>query len=316
MTKVEAIEKMRSVIRRKHLALSTEETYCGWLSRFVAYLRATHPTGTSESKLERFLSGLARRHVSASTQNQAFNAVLFFYNQVLNQPLGKVDALRAKRPAHIRIAPTVEAVRSLLANVPDLHGYPVRLVVQLLYGCGLRVTEPLNLRIKDVLLGDSRLVIRGAKGGKDRVVTIPCSLAIPIKDQIRQARAVWERDQRDHVPVPLPGLLARKYPQSRFSWEWAWLFPAKSTCRDPRTSEIVRWRMHEANVQRAVKFAAARCGTAMTPHLLRHAYATHVMRRGANPRDIQAALGHSQLETTMTYLSTGETSIPSPIDQL
>ena len=273
------------------------------------------PSGiTSEQKVERFLTELAKSECSASTQNQAFAAILFFYANVAGKPLEKVDALRAKRPAQVRVAPSVDDVRQLLGSVADVHGYPTRLVVKLLYGCGLRVSEPLNLRVKDVLLSESRLVIRGAKGGKDRIVPLPCSLVNEIKTQLRAARVTWERDVANQIPVQLPGLLGKKYPQSRFAWQWAFVFPSHHPCQHPRTGETVRYRMHEANVQKCVKDAARKHGLAITPHVLRHGYASHALRNGANVRDIQDALGHSHINTTMGYLTPTSCSVNSPLE--
>lgn len=310
-----AIEKLRSVIRRKHFSLSTEESYAGWLVRFMRYLADGHAEGlSSEQKMESFLTQLARQGMAASTQNQAFNALLFFYREVLVQKLGEINALRAKRTATIRTAPSVAETRSLLQAVRDVHGYPTRLIVHLIYGCGLRVTEPCNLRIKDVDIDGQRLLIRGAKGGKDRVVPLPCSLFASIREQIEVARVSWKRDAADSVPVPLPGLLAQKYPASQFAWKWAWLFPSHTTCRHPRTGDVVRWRIHEANVQRAVRTSAGTLGLEIKPHELRHAYATHCLNRGENVRAIQMAMGHASLETTISYLHSEATSVKSPLE--
>ncbi len=251
---------------------------------------------------------------SASTQNQAFCALLFFYRDVQKVALGKVDALRAKVPAHLRYAPEVHEVQSLLAIVQDIAGYPTRLIVKLLYGCGPRVTEPLNLRLADVLLSESTFVIRSAKGGKDRFVPIPCSLAREIEAQMAIAKTLSESDRLNHIPVKLPGLLAAKYPHWQFSPKWAWLFPSRVTCADPRTGITVRWRCHEANVQRAVKAAAAPLGLDITPHHLRHAYATHCLNAGTNVRAIQEVMRHKHLDTTQGYLHAETSTVRSPLD--
>ena len=316
MKRDQAIERLRQVIRRKHFSLSTEESYCGWLRRYMLFIRKLRSGLASEQKVEAFLTALARDDVSASTQNQAFNALIFFYREALGQPLQRVDSLRAKRAASIRMAPSVEETRALLREVKDASGYPVRLVVKLIYGCGLRVSEPLNLRIRDVRLDDSRLIIRQAKGRKDRVVAIPCSLVGEIKAQMETARAVWRRDVAGGIPIKLPNQIARKYPQAQFAWPWAWLFPLAAPCADPRTSEIVRWRMLECTVQRAVKRVCRKLGLAILPHELRHAYATHCLNGGQNPRAIQEAMGHRSLETTMGYLHAEALSVRSPLEVL
>ena len=159
----------------------------------------------------------------------------------------------------LRECPTTEEVARLLAAVRDVHGYPTRLLVHLLYACGLRVTEPLNLRIKDLDLSNSRLNIRQAKGKQDRVVGFPGCLATALARQLDLAKAMAAADRARGIPVPLPGLLDRKYPAAGLSERWAWLFPSLTTCRHPRTRKEVRWRCHEANVQKAVREAARQC---------------------------------------------------------
>jgi integron integrase len=310
----EAIDKLRSTIRLRHFALSTEQSYCAWVVRYARFLNERQPQGAPATKMEAFLTQLAYQDVSASTQTQAFNALLFFYREVLKQEVGKVDSLRAKKPVHLRYAPEVHEVRQLLAGLPDVGDYPTRLIVRLLYGCGLRVSEPLNLRVKDVLISESKLVIRGAKGGKDRFVSIPCSLVAELAAQLAYAKSVGEKDRLNRLPVALPGLLATKYPHWQFSPKWAWLFPAHRPCEHPRTGQTVRWRCHEENVQRAVRQAARPLGLDITPHHLRHAYATHCLNDRQNPRAIQQAMGHKSLETTMGYLHAEALSVRSPLE--
>lgn len=313
MNTQQAIEKMREVMRRKHLAHSTEANYCQWLGRYARFVsERCSPADSVEQKLEAFLTQLATQDVSASTQNQAFNALLFFYREVLGQTVGKVDSLRAKKEVHLRYAPEVDEVRRLLAAVQDVGDYPTALIVKLIYGCGLRVSEPLNLRVKDVLLQDSKLVLCGAKGGKDRFVALPCSLVPELKAQLDYARAVAEKDRLARLPVKLPGLLGTKYPHWQFAPKWAFVFPAHRPCEF--RGQVVRWRCHEANVQRCVRLAARPLGLDITPHHLRHAYATHCLNAGQNPRAIQQAMGHSQLETTMGYLHAEALSVKSPLD--
>jgi len=315
--RTEAIDRLRQVIRRQHKALATENSYVFWVGRYIKALRNIPPGLPSEKKLEIFLTGLAlHQNVAASTQNQAFNAVLFFYKGVLGQPLGNVDALRAKRPVHERHAPSVSDTRLLLPTIRNVGGYPTNLIARMLYGCGLRVSEPLNLRIKDVNLQKSTLCIRGAKGGNDRVVQLPPSLVPELTQQMRSAGLVWQFDKQTRTPVMLPHRLARKYPEYQFSWNWAWLFPAHSPCRDPRSGTIARYRMHEGNVQRAVKYARRKLGISVLPHELRHGYATHCLERGTNPRAIQEAMGHKSLETTMGYLHAEALSVSSPLEAL
>ncbi|MDD5199358.1 MAG: tyrosine-type recombinase/integrase [Terrimicrobiaceae bacterium] len=242
----------------------------------------------------------------------------FFYRVVLGTPLGEIDAARARRPAQVRTALGLEETAALLGAVADCGGYPTRLIVRFLYGCGLRVTEPLELRIKDVDLAARRLIIRGAKGAKDRVVEAPVSLVEELSAQLRMARAVWRGDAAAGLPVAMPGLLQKKSPRLALTEGWAWVFPAHQPSKHPRTGEKVRWRMHEVNVQRAVRAAAGRVGLAgqITPRVLRHCYATHAHAAGAAARDLQELLGHAHLDTTMRYLAPSVAGVPSPLDRL
>jgi integron integrase len=314
MTPEQAVQKLRDVIRRKHLSLSTEQSYGGWLRRYCSYVKKLPAEVPSEQRLERFLTALAKEDVSASTQNQALNAMLFFYREVLGMELAKVQGLRARRPQQVRRAPTREEIARLLKTIQAEADFVPSLVVRLLYGCGLRVSEPLNVRIRDVDLEAGQLTIRGAKGGKDRVVPIPCAVAEDLREQVASAGVVWRRDQLNHVPVALPGQLAVKYPEAQYDWSWAWLFPARQPCVDKRKGRLVRWRFHEANIQRAVRRACRKSGLSILPHELRHAYATHCLNGGANPRAIQEVMGHKSLETTMGYLHAEALGVRSPLD--
>jgi integrase len=241
----EVVTQVRAKIRMLHFAMSTEDAYCGWIGRYYDYCRGLDG-GSPERKAEGFLTYLAtEREGSARTQNQAFAALLFLYKDVLGRPLGQVEALRAKRPHHERISPSRDQVLLLRNAVEDTESTPARLLVDLLYGCGLRVSEPLELRIKDLLWDEGahgHLVVRGAKGGKDRRVPIPRFCVQPLRRQVERARMVWNWD-RGTTPspgVPLPFSLAGKYPRAPFLWQWFWVFPARHPCVDPRTGVRVR----------------------------------------------------------------------------
>lgn len=303
-------------MRLQHKAIRTEETYTYWIGLYIDFLiQYGNGLADSKSRFEAFLTRLANRGVSASTQNQAFNAILFLYEQVRKEKLGDIKALRAHRPTQHRTALSRSDTLKLLEHVKDRSGYSTRLVVRLLYGCGLRVSEPLTLRIKDVDVAGSKLFIRGAKGGKDRVVGVPCGLMSELVLQMEKARSQWQIDVSNGLPVEIPGELAKKYKGAPFSWQWAWVFPSHCACKHPRTGELVKYRMHEANVQRAVKLAAKEVGLEFlaSPHILRHCFATHVLDQGANIRDLQAALGHAHLDTTMCYVHAHSERIISPL---
>lgn len=311
----EAVEKVRSFIRLKHFSYSTEESYCRYVNDFCEHSRRLGKGMTTEKRIESYLSTFAQTDASASTQNVAFNAVLFLYRNILGiEPKG-ISALRARRPLHHRNAPAPADSRALLKLVRTQAPADVSLACDLIYGTGARVSEPLNLRIRDVDLNRGHLIYRQAKQHKDRIVPIPCALAEQLREQIRFARSVWEREGR-RWPVALPGLLHKKYPNAQYDWQWFWLFPARGSCVDKRSGMIVRWRMHEANVRRAVQRAAKVLKLSIVPHELRHGYATDCLDAGTNPRALQQVLGHKSLETTMGYCHAEPLSVRSPLDHV
>lgn len=317
----EVISMVRSKVRMLHFALGTEDAYCGWVARYYDFCKGVPADLPAEQKAARFLTDLAvRRRVAARTQNQAFAALLFLYKQVLGKPLLDVEALRAKRPRFERTSPSKEQIRLFREAVEDTLATPARLIVDLLYGCGLRVSEPLELRIKDVLWGEGsrgHLLLRGAKGGKDRRVPIPRSCVESLRLQMERARTIydWDRANAPKVGVTLPFSLASKYPSAPFQWQWFWVFPAQNHCNDPRDGTRVRYHILVDCVQRSVQRAAANVGLdgLITPHVLRHAYATHSKESLDSLRQL---LGHSSLETTAGYLHPVVDRASNPLDDL
>jgi integrase len=317
----EVLSLVKKKVRLLHYAFSTEDAYCHWIGRYYDFC-LTQPNGQShERKTEAFLTDLALRlGVASRTQSQAFAAVLFLYKEVLGSPLGDVRALRAKRPFRERVSPSKDQVLRLRQALEDTPGTPARLLVDLLYGCGLRVSEPVELRIKDVLWDEGatgQLVIRGAKGGKDRRVPIPTACIAPLRLQMERARGVWSLDRLNSpsVGVTLPGRLALKYPNAPFTWSWFWLFPAENHCNDPRSGVRVRYHLLPECVQRAVQKAARKMGLdgVITPHVMRHAYATH-SRESLDA--LRRLLGHSSIETTAGYLHPVIDRASNPLDDL
>lgn len=322
MTKTEAITELQRILRMRHYALSTRESYTHWLARFMDYLRLHRSLPLAPAaRMEAFLSDLAKSRCSASTQNQAFNALLFFYRNVLKTDPGQVDALRARRPKFARNAPTRDQVRAMLGEVRNTSVYPFHLIVSLLYGCGLRVSEPLNLRVRDIDFAKSRILIRQAKGAKDRVVSIPPSLVAPLRRQIEAARLVFDRAIAEGIPAKLPNRYASKNPSAGRQFAWFWIFPAANPCLDPddeSSTTRVWWHCLDTGVQKAMREACHRAGLpgVLTPHHLRHAWATHSVDAGASVRDIQAILGHKSLETTMQYVHPEIERVTSPLESL
>lgn len=327
-------DQLREVLRRKHYSRRTEENYVGWYRRFVLWHKgragqAVHPAEMGAAEVEAFLTHLAvNRGVSAVTQNQALNAVLFLYREVLQQELEEISAQRAKHHKRLPVVLTQEEVKSLLAGVRGHAG----LAVKLLYGCGLRVAEALSLRVKDVDAGGGKLEVRGGKGGKDRVLTLPNSLRQSIEEHLRQVRAVHEADRRNSVPgVALPTACGVKNPQAAESWPWFWFFPSSRVWEDkerdgtPRAGARAygrgRHHLHEIAITRELERAAKLAGLSkrVTAHVLRHSFATHLVLRGVDIRSVQQLLGHADVRTTKLYTELARAmrgEITSPLDDL
>ena len=317
-SRTEVVEMVRAKIRLLHFSLSTEDTYGAWAGRYYDHCLGLPQDMIPERKAEDFLSYLASSlRLSARSQNQAFASLLFLYKDVLRKPLGDINALRAKRYIHERTAPSREQIRMFRGAVVDQPNMPARLLVDLLYGCGLRVSEPLELRVKDILWEENHLVIRAAKGGKDRRVPIPRICIDPLREQVGRAQAVWERDRQDSpdVGVPLPHQLAKKYSSVPFAWQWFWVFPAAGHCDHPRTGERVRYHLLHDNLQRAVRLAARQVNMEgfLTPHVLRHAYATHSREQIEALRQL---MGHNSIETTAGYRHPTIDAATNPLDDL
>jgi integron integrase len=312
------MQRVRGAIRTRHLSPRTEEAYAGWIRRFIVFHDKRHPGDMGEAEISAFLSSLATRdRVSASTQNQALAALLFLYQVVLDRRLGRIDELvHAKRPQRLPVVLTRQEVRALLAKI---GGVPW-LVASLLYGSGLRVLEGLTLRVKDIDLERREVLVRDGKGRKDRRTVVPSALIEPLRRHLEATAAQHARDLQGGAGyVALPDSLDRKYPSAPREWRWQWIFPATRLYREPATGERRRHHLHETVIQRAVRQAAARVGLTkpVTPHTLRHSFATHLLEDGYDIRTIQELLGHRDVSTTMVYthvLNRGPGGVRSPLD--
>jgi integron integrase len=315
------LEVTRDRIRVKHYSLRTETAYLGWIKRYIDFHGKTHPRNMGKEEVEAFLSHLAvDRNVSASTQGQALAALLFLYQEVLRMELPWLDeVVRAKKPVRLPTVLNGTEVKALLEGIedPELH-----LVVALLYGSGLRLLEALRLRVKDVDFERSEIVVREGKGNKDRVTMLPRRLHAPLRAQITKARAMHQADlDLGRGEVWLPDALAVKYPKAARSWVWQYVFPAGGFSVDPRSGQVRRHHLDEKRVQRAVRAAAQAQGIAkaVTPHTLRHSFATHLLESGYDIRTVQELLGHADVSTTMIYthvLNRGGRGVTSPLDGL
>ena len=271
-------------------------------------------------EIQAFLSWLAtERGVSASTQNQAKAALLFLYEKVLAVPLPWLkDVVQAKTPQRLPVVLTPVEVHRLLVR---MEGTPA-LVAQLLYGTGMRLMEGLRLRVKDVDFERREIVVREGKGAKDRVTMLPDRLVDPLRHHMTRVREIHERDlQEGYGAVLLPDAMEAKAPKVARAWAWQWVFPSSQRSTDPRTGEVRRHHLYAETVQRAVREAARAVDLAkpVSPHVLRHSFATHLIQAGYDIRTVQELLGHKDVETTMIYthvLNRGGHGVMSPLDQM
>jgi len=306
-------EQVHEVMRFFHYAHRSELAYWHWIERFLRFHRREdgwqRPQEMGEVEVAQFLSHLAgERGVSASTQNQALNALVFLYTEVLDRPLGRLEGLeRVSRPARLPTVLTKAEVGEVLAGVAGEY----RLPLQLQYGAGLRLLEVLRLRVRDVDVARRQVLVRDPKGYHDRVTMLPEALVEEMAGQLKRVRGLWQEDRRAGVAgVRLPEAVVRKYPKAGVEWPWFWVFPAAKLSADtqaqgPKEPVGTRRRHHvvEDNLQRAIRASAQRSGLGkrVTTHTLRHSFATHLLENGADIRTVQELLGHKDVATTQIY---------------
>jgi integron integrase len=305
-------------MRLRHYSFRTEEAYVGWIRRYILFHGKRHPRDLNEKHVSEFLSNLAiDGRVAASTQNQALNALLFLYKEVLQRELGFVgNAFRVKRPPKLPAVLSPAEVRAVLSNLNGQY----RLMAQLLYGSGLRLLECLRLRVKDIDLHYLHISVRDPKGGRERKTMVPVSLAAPLREHLENVKRRHEQDLAEGFgSVHLPGALERKIPNASREWAWQYVFPAERRSIDPRTGSERRHHVNEKNLQNAVKAAVrkARLSKAASCHTLRHSFATHLLENGYDIRTVQELLGHKDVSTTMIYthvLNRPGLGVKSPLD--
>lgn len=316
--KFSLLGQMRTRMRVRRLSPRTEEVYIAWVKRYARFHGLKHPRDMGEREVARFLEHLAvDQHVAASKQNQALAALLFLYGEVLRRPLGDLGhVVHAKRPARLPVVLTREEVRVLL---DALDGAP-RLIATVLYGGGLRLTECLTLRVKDLDLERRIITIRAGKGDRDRRTVLPKGVMATLRTHLLNVRQQFARDLRyPTFGIALPDALASKYPSAPRSWEWQWVFPATRLYRDRISGAVRRHHLHQSVLQRAITEAGARAlsGRRVHCHALRHSFATHLLESGSDIRTIQELLGHRDVRTTMIYthvLNRGGRPVESPLD--
>ena len=314
------LDQVRQAIQARHYSSRTGETYVTWIKRFIFFHDKRHPAEMGEVEINGFLTHLAvNEKVSASTQNQALSALLFLYRHVIGREVGNLgEVIRARKPARLPVVMTREEVKAVLANLTGDKW----LMGSLMYGAGLRLMECLRLRVQDIDFSRNEILVRGGKGGKDRVTMLPESLKAPLHDHLKKVKVIHERDLSDGWGrVQMPDALNRKYPNASSDWCWQWLFPQESRWFNPQTKEQGRHHVDESLIQKAVRDAVAKAGLTKraTCHTFRHSFATHLLEGGYDIRTVQELLGHSDVRTTMIYthvLSRGPAGVRSPIDRL
>ena len=319
MQQPKLLERVRQAARARHLSRRTEDAYVHFIKGFILFHGKRHPTEMGTEEIQAYLTHLAvRRNVAASTQNQAFSALLFLYRDVLHQELARIEGVtRARRPERLPVVFSRSEAAALLSH---LHGVPF-LVCSLLYGSGLRLMEALRLRVKDVDFQRRELTVRDGKGEKDRLTMLPDSVREPLAAHVAKVKAQHEEDvRRGCGAVWLPYALSRKYPNAARSWTWQYVFPSAQLSRAEEGGELRRHHISEATIQKAVKQAlAAACVVKHgSCHTFRHSFATHLLEDGYDIRTVQELLGHKDVRTTMIYThitSKNLRGVISPLDK-
>jgi len=310
--------QLRDEIRTRHYSIRTEEAYTQWVKRFILFHNKRHPAEMGADEISSFLTHLAvYERVAASTQNQALNAIIFLYKEVLKLELNNLSNLiRAKRPEKLPVVLNKDEIEKILPNLDGVY----HLIAGLLYGSGLRLLECLRMRVQDIDYKYKEITIRDGKGGKDRITILPASYTETLKLHLKKVKIIHQQDLKEgNGEVFLPNALERKYPYAPKSWGWQYVFPASKLSNDPRSNKIRRHHLTESMVQKKLKFAVRKAGVMKpaTPHTLRHSFATHLLKNGYDIRTVQELLGHKDVKTTMIYthvLNRGGFAVKSPAD--
>lgn len=316
--KQKLLDRVRDTLRTKHYSYRTEKSYVDWIKRYILFHQKRHPADMGPEEVRSFITYLAtQRQAAASTQNQALSALVFLYKYVLQQELAlPSNLIRAERPERL---PTVLTHQESISVIDKLTGTP-KLMAKILYGSGLRLSECLALRVKDVDFGNHQLIVRDGKGEKDRVSVLPDSIVPELQAHLQTVKAIHQEDLKEGFgEVSLPYALARKYVNAAKEWPWQYLFPASHRSTDPLSKRIKRHHLDESVLQKAVREAGRLAGInkPVSPHTFRHSFATHLLQNGYDIRTVQELLGHKDVKTTMIYthvLNRGGLAVRSPLD--
>ena len=314
------LDQVRDVMRVKHYAFRTELSYISWIKRFILFHQKRHPKDMGETEVEAFLTWLAvEKNVAKSTQNQAFNALIFFYREILDRPLeGRINAVRSQKKQRLPVVMSKEETLRVLSAMSGT----TQLMAKLLYGSGLRLMECMRLRVKDIDFELNEIRVHSGKGDKDRLVPLPESIKPALKIHLERVKLIHEHDLTEgNGEVYLPQALARKYSNAGKEWEWQYVFPSHKISLDPRKNVMRRHHMDPSSLDRAIKRAVKLAGIIkrVSSHTFRHSFATHLLQTGTDIRTIQSLLGHNDVSTTMIYthvLRQGGQGVKSPLDTL
>ena len=318
--KKKLLDIVRDKIRFKHYSISTEKTYVHWIKSYIFFHNKKHPIEMGKIEIEQFLTNLAvKNRVSPTTQNQAFSAILFLYKEVLGMDMSEwnIQALRAQERKHIPVVLTKDEVFKVINNLNGLY----LLVVSLMYGCGLRMNEVLNLRVKDIDFGFDKVYVWDSKSLKDRAVPLPKKLKQQLVSQIETVSQIHKKDLADgYGTAYMPFALEKKYPHAKSETKWQFVFPMNKVSKDPRSDIVRRHHIHPQTLGRNIKQASSKANLnkRVTSHIFRHSYATHLLQAGIDLRSIQELLGHKSVETTMIYTHVvsemNKSKVMSPLD--
>lgn len=314
------LDQVRAAIRVKHYSRRTEASYVNWIKRFILFHGKRHPREMGEAEINQFLTHLAvKENVAPSTQNQALCAIIFLYKRVLKREIGDLgDLIWAKKPKKLPVVLTKSEVKAVIAQLHDVK----QLMVKILYGAGLRLLECLRLRVQDIDFEYAQIIVRDAKGKKDRVTVLPETIIDELKRHLEKVKRLHEKDLKQGFgEVYLPYALEKKYTNANKEWKWQYIFPAPKLSIDPRSGKTRRHHLNESYLQKVVKVAVQKAGINKhaTCHTFRHSFATHLLEAGYDIRTLQELLGHEELSTTMIYthvMNKGGLGVKSPADNL
>jgi len=317
MPEPKLLDKVRSELRIKQYSRKTEVAYTNWIKRFVLFHNKRHPDEMGAEEIKAFIDNLVtNHHVSAATQNQALQGILFLYKNILTKDVGWIENIkRSSRVKHLPVVLSKKEVEKVFRYLDGTN----KIIVSLLYGSGLRLNEALKLRIKDIDLDYKQILVRDGKGEKDRHTILPNSVLPELKKHLNSVFLKHKEDLKNGKgETILPYALKKKYPNAGKEFGWQYAFSSDKFIKDEESGLIFRWHIHESTIQRAVKEAVKKAGLtkSASPHTFRHSFATHLLENGYDIRTIQELLGHNSIKTTMIYthvLNRG-LGVKSPLD--